>query len=273
MEQKIGLQLYSLRDYLHNVKDLANVLGEIKKIGYDGVELACIDDFPHDAVAEAVKNSGLQVPGWHIGWDLLQNDLPGVIQRMKDFGCVNAVIPIIMEQKYRSFDGARRAVEQVRGISAQLQKEGIQLHYHNHNHELCRYEGHQWLTYLLDETAPWELKPEFDVYWIQTGGGDPVAFLEKYGDRGSLLHLKDAVVESHRLTDAELAYRLRAGVGAEVRITELGAGNMNLRRILAAARKAGMEWYIVEQDDAYGKSALDAVRIDYENLTALLGIK
>ena len=44
---------------------------------------------------------------------------------------------------------------------------------------------------MLENTNPEYVSFELDVFWIQFGGGDPVALLKKYGDRWKLMHLKD----------------------------------------------------------------------------------
>lgn len=267
--ERVGLQLYSLRDYFHNTKELESTLKKVREMGYSGIELACLDSMPHAAACEVVKQSGLKVVGSHIGFERFLNELSTVIDELHDYECENAVIPIVIEKQYRSYEGAMKIVEKVHMIAAQLSSEGITLHYHNHNHEMCQYEGVTWLRTLLNNTQPSELKAEFDTYWIQVGGGDPVQYINDYTGRQTLVHLKDAIVESHRLSDDELGYRLRAGIGAELRITEVGNGNMNIGAILKAGDNAGADWFIVEQDEAFNKSAMDACRISFENIVRI----
>lgn len=271
ISDRVGLQLYSLRDYFHNAKDLALTLEKVKEMGYSGIELACLDSMPHSSALEAVKQSGLKVVGSHIGFGRFLNELPAVIDELHDYECENAVIPIVIEKQYRSYEGALKIAEKVHMIAAQLSAEGISLHYHNHNHEMCQYGGETWLRTLLNNTQPSELKAEFDTYWIQVGGGDPVQYIDDYAGRQTLVHLKDAIVESHRLSDDELGYRLRAGIGAELRITEVGNGNMNIGAILKAGVRAGADWFIVEQDEAFNKSAMEACRISLDNLVRIGG--
>jgi sugar phosphate isomerase/epimerase len=54
-------------------------------------------------------------------------------------------------------------------------------------------------------------------------------------------------------------------------MAEVGEGNLNWPRILDAAKKAGVEWYIVEQDICE-RDPFDSLKISLENLKAM-GIK
>jgi sugar phosphate isomerase/epimerase len=46
---------------------------------------------------------------------------------------------------------------------------------------------------------------------------------------------------------------------------EVGRGNLNWRRILAAAEKSGCQWFIVEQDTCPG-DPFDSLKISYDYL-------
>ena len=52
----------------------------------------------------------------------------------------------------------------------------------------------------------------------------------------------------------------------EQRMAEIGEGNMNWVAILAAADEAGVEWYLVEQDDCYERDPFESLAISNRNL-------
>lgn len=269
ISNKLGVQLYTLRDYFHTPRELASVLKKIDEIGYAAVELACVDNMFHEDVVKAVEESGLQVASSHIGWDRLKNETDTVIKELKDFNCDNVVIPIVIDKKYRSDEGVLEFIGEVKELSAALTAEGISLHYHNHNHEMCQYGDKPWLQRIYDGTTAEELGAELDIYWIQAGGGDPIQWVRRYKDRQKLIHLKDFVVKADRLDNQALGVRLQAGVGAEQQVTEVGNGNMNIAGVLEAADEAGVDWYIVEQDEAFELSALDCIRISFKNIVKI----
>ena len=131
-----------------------------------------------------------------------------------------------------------------------LAKEGMDFSYHNHSHEMARYGEKTWLAMLYEQAAPDVVKAEIDVYWIQAGGGDPALWVQRCAGREPLLHLKDMSVTPER----------------EQRFAEIGEGNLNWPAIMDAAREGGVEWYLVEQDDCYGRDPFESLAISYKNL-------
>jgi sugar phosphate isomerase/epimerase len=57
--------------------------------------------------------------------------------------------------------------------------------------------------------------------------------------------------------------------GDEKRFATVGTGVMKYDAILAAAKKQGVRWGIVEQDKTYDTPPLDAIRLSLENLKKL----
>lgn len=270
MEAKMGVQLYSLRDYIKSERALEKVIKGIADIGYDGVELAGIENISGKASQDIVGSSGLSVPAMHIPWIRFQQDIDEVIEELKGYQCENAVIPGVFSSEYRNAAGLVKFAKEVSDAARTLKKEGITLSYHNHNHELCRYGDASWLEQLYKKVSSELLYAELDIYWLQMGGASPVSWIEKYSGRQILLHLKDCVVTQDRLDDTALAFRLQAGVGAEQRVTEVGNGNMDIEGAVRAGREAGVNWYIVEQDEAFDRTPLEAVEVSYMNLKNIL---
>ena len=61
-EIKIGVQLFTLRDYIKNYEDTDNTLAYLKNdIGVDVVQISAIGDFPAEQHAELVKKYDLDV--------------------------------------------------------------------------------------------------------------------------------------------------------------------------------------------------------------------
>ena len=90
---------------------------------------------------------------------------------------------------------------------------------------------------------------ELDVYWAAVGGRDPVAEIRANPDRVRLLHMKDMAV------------------GVEPRDAPAGDGILPFPAIVDAARSAGAEWYVVEQDEP--ADALDDIGRAFRYLGAL----
>ena len=82
-----------------------------------------------------------------------------------------------------------------------------------------------------------------DTFWIQAGGGDPAAWIERLSGRVTCIHLKD------------YAYGRN--------FAPIGEGNLNWPRIFAAAEKAGTRYMLVEQDNCYGEDPFECLKRSY----------
>jgi sugar phosphate isomerase/epimerase len=80
-----------------------------------------------------------------------------------------------------------------------------------------------------------------DIFWVQFGGGDPVALLKKYGDRWKLMHLKDM--------RKGIKKDLSGGTSHENDVA-FGTGQMDLPGILKEAKKAGVKHYFIEDESS-----------------------
>jgi inosose dehydratase len=137
---------------------------------------------------------------------------------------------------------AQRAIEQVLAI-CRSRGLGVSFHHHVGSHV----ETPEEITRLLDTITDPELGLCLDTGHCAYGGGDPVAVVEKYGERITCLHLKD--VNPDRLREARerkmnFHDAVRHGVFAPV-----GQGSVNFARIIELLNARGFAgWAVVEQD-------------------------
>ena len=256
MKNVVGAQLYTVRDYCKDLKGVAETAKKVAKIGYKAVQLSGFGPADPKDVAKIMADNGLTVASTHTSWEQFLNDLDAVIAEHKLYNCVHPAIGGLPGE-YRGPDGVKRFVDELTPIAEKLAAEGMDFSYHNHNHELARYDfGGQtktWLAALYETASPAILKAELDTYWVQAGGADPIYWVKKCAGREPLLHLKDMAITPTR----------------EQRYAEVGEGNLNWEGILAAAQESGVEWYLVEQDLSYDRNPFDALAISYRNLVAM----
>jgi sugar phosphate isomerase/epimerase len=139
-------------------------------------------------------------------------------------------------------------------IARKFEGSGITIGYHNHSHELARLDGsRQTLLEVLIEKCSPKVWFEIDTYWIVAGGGDPIQWINKVKSRIPCVHLKDMAVKTDRT-------QLMA---------EIGEGNLYWPGIIKACRDAGVEWYIIEQDNCNGKDPFECVERSLKNLKAM----
>ena len=95
--------------------------------------------------------------------------------------------------------------------------------------------------YLVENTDPRYVTFELDVLWATDGGADPVALLNRYGDRIKMLHIKDGI----NVADP-----------ANATPVPMGQGEMDFAPILRAARRH-VDYHFYEQDPPFGDPTFD----------------
>ena len=252
MEHVLGAQLYTVRQFTKTIEDVATTLKKVADIGYKAIQISGFGPVDPKEVARIVEDNGLTVAATHVGWDRFQNDLDALIEEHLLWKCEHPAIGGLPAE-YRSLEGVTRFVDELGPIAEKLSSAGMDFSYHNHNHELVRYDGVTWLERLYGTASPDVLKAEIDVYWIQAGGADPAYWVAKCAGREPLLHLKDMIVTPER----------------EQRFAEIGEGNLNWEAILAAAQEGGVRWYLIEQDQCYDRDPFESLAISYRNLVEM----
>jgi sugar phosphate isomerase/epimerase len=92
----------------------------------------------------------------------------------------------------------------------------------------------------MAETKPEFVTYEMDVFWVVHGGQNPASLFEKYKGRFDLVHLKDMKKGT--------PINLLTG-GSDVKNdVAMGTGQIDYRRVLPAAEKAGVKWYFIEDE-------------------------
>ncbi len=248
----IGAQLFTLRDFTNTMEDVRNTLKKVAAIGYRAVQVSGFGPVDMEEVARICDGEGLAVVATHVGWDRFLQDLDALIEEHKTLGCEHPAIGGLPGE-YRSKDGVRRFIDELTPIAARLDEEGMDFSYHNHHHELIKYDGRTWLGMLYEQAPPEVLKAEIDTYWIQAGGGDPALWINRCAGREPLVHFKD----------------MGMGTDGEPRMTEVGEGNLNWDAIIQACCDGGVEQALVEQDHCYGRDPFEALAISFRNLKAM----
>ena len=153
-----------------------------------------------------------------------------------------------------------------------LKEDGIDLYYHNHHIEFMKLENGKYLLDVLRENAP-SMGFELDTHWIHRGGENPVEFIKKYAGSVRLLHLKDYKIANVEMPDMTKGFDMKAFANAffaqPVRFAELGAGSLPLKDCIEAGLAGGAEYFLIEQDDSYGRDPFDCLRDSRDHLIEL----
>lgn len=229
----IAVQLYSVRQIAE--KDLASVLAQVKKIGFQGVEFAGYYGHGAPEVKKMLSDNGLKVAGTHTALDLLQGDnFDKTVEYMKVIGNKNIIVPSL-PQKYRaSVDAWKQTAGMFNELSDKLQPHGMIIGYHNHTAEFEKIDGQTPLEVFYNAAKP-AVKVQLDVGHARRAGADPVQFLKKYAGRVVSIHIKEFSPDKPEVP--------------------LGEGVIDWKGVFTALEsKPGIEWYIVEEE---GKSCVE----------------
>ncbi|RPJ34364.1 MAG: sugar phosphate isomerase/epimerase [Verrucomicrobiaceae bacterium] len=230
--EQIAIQLYTLRDFTETPDDFVATIKRVREIGYHAVELAGTAGLPPAEAAKIVRDAGLQICSSHESPQMILENPQQVVDRLGEFGITHAVYPW---PDGIDFSNTKQVDELIAGLDsagAMLRRAGMTLCYHNHALEYFQRDGRTVLDDIFARTSPEHLQAELDIHWVQAGGGDPAEACRRLTGRLPLLHVKDYTVTAK----------------GERLFAEVGHGNMNIPEILAAAKAAGCQWFIVEQD-------------------------
>jgi sugar phosphate isomerase/epimerase len=250
---QVALQLYTLRDYLKTPTDIRHALKKVRAIGYESVQASGLGPIEDAELVEILRGEGLGLCATHEGSDLIRQEPEKVAAKLSRLGCKYTAYPYPAGVDWSKPGDVESLVADLDRAGAVLAKAGQVLTYHNHAVELTRFQGSTALDYIYAKSNPRNLQGEIDTYWIQNGGGDPVAWCAKLAGRLPLLHIKDYTVQPSGKPD----------------FAAIGSGNLNWPAIIAAAEKSGCEWFIVEQDATPG-SPFDAVKQSFDYIKANL---
>ncbi len=258
----VAAQLYTVRDFTQTATDFAVTIQKVREIGYRAVQVSAIGPIPHAEVKQIVDDAGVTICNTHIPYDRLWTEIDSVIEQHKLWGCQHVAIGSL-PTAYRAEGeaGYLRFAQEASTVGEKLHAAGLTFSYHNHSFEFIRFAhnggSRSALEIIYSESDPRYLQAEIDTYWVQHGGADPVAWILAMKDRMPVIHLKDMVVQL-----GENAWL------PEQQMAEVGEGNMNWPRILAACAEANVEWYAVEQDICW-RDPFESLQISYDNLKGM----
>ena len=247
MSLPVAVQIYSVRD--DAAKDLKGTLIAIKEMGYDGVEFAGLYGYTPSDIKAMCEEIGLVPISAHVPYVDLVADTEGVLAHYATIGCKFVVVPYLIEEDRPGTEGFPEVIKNVKVIGEVAKKLGMTLLYHNHDFEFIKLDGKYALDILYEEVSADLLQTELDMCWVNVGGENPSEYLLKYTGRSPVVHLKDFNGEKsddmYELIGIEKKAPARP---ANFEFRPVGCGKQDFPAILEAAKKAGAEWVVVEQD-------------------------
>jgi len=250
---QVAAQLYTLRDHLKTPADIARTLKKVAALGYQAVQVSGMGPIPETELNAIQKSEGLICCATHEDGNLIRKQPEKIVERLKKLNCRYTAYPYPAGVDWSKLEDIDLMIADLDRAGAVLRQAGQVLTYHNHAIEFIPVAGTTALDYIYAKSDPQNLLGEIDTYWIQFGGGDPVAWRRKLKGRLPLLHLKDYAFTTQNIPA----------------FAEIGRGNLNWPEIIAAAEASGCQWFIVEQDTCPG-DPFDSLKISFDYIAANL---
>ena len=230
---KKAIQLYSLRDHMKTGEDMLNILGEVKKLGFDGVEFAGYYGLTAPVLKARLDELGLKAVGTHIG---LENYVPEKIEETIEFHKILGCTEIgLGGAPTRTAKQLKNTCKILKSANERAAKDGMKVYFHNHSGEFKPLRNKVLPIDALKEVCYLEV----DTYWSFCAGIDNFKFLTENRDKIVHIHLKDGIKHHPKA---------------------LGEGDCDLATVIKAAKEIGLEWAILENDDPTPNGLADTAR-------------
>ena len=261
----IAVQIYSVRDDAS--ADLYATLKKIKEMGYDGVEFAGLYGNSPATIKSWCDELGLVPVSAHVPFVDMLKDPTGVLAQYAEIGCKYVAVPYLVPEHRPEHANFPYIVEFIHILCKAAKTLGMTMLYHNHDFEFLKIDGKYALDILYDTVPADLLQTELDTCWVNVGGEDPAGYIKKYTGRAPVVHLKDFAGEKsddmYELIGIEKKAPTRP---SNFEFRPVGKGNQDFPAILEAAKSAGAEWVVVEQDEpSMGLTRMESIKtsIDY----------
>ena len=243
--KNIGIQLYTVRKEM--LSDAIGTLKQLAKIGYKELESARSEKGNYyglqaKEMKKIASDLGMTLRSGHVHIDKeWQRTVDGAAESGQDY-----LICSSLPSQGQTIENYQRVADSFSKAAEDCKKVKIDFGYHNHEYEFESVNGQVLYDILLTKTEPKLVKMELDLGWMIMAGKDPIHYFNKYPGRFPLWHLKDMDKTKKQST-------------------EFGKGQIKFTEIFRNAKKSGMKYFFVEQEE-YTNSALESAKYDYDFL-------
>ena len=237
MSSRIGLQTFTIRRHLRSPGAIDGAFAEVAALGIHAVELAYVKLKPAyiDALEAAGERHGIDFCSSQITFAILDKERDWVVRFHEQLQCPRTAVSVLPFPASRgNRDKLLNFADKLEALGAWYRGRGIQLCFHHHDFEFRRYGDDLGLDLLLGSTSPEHVALELDTYWAHRGGRSPQDMINDLNGRVQVVHLRD--------------YRIRPRLFELLPTdTELGAGNLDLKRIIQTCQATNVPLLAIEQ--------------------------
>ena len=245
----IGVQMSTIAPAKMPHFDAYESMGKLADIGYHCVEISQVPMTAENVAGfrKAIDELGLNVSSCTASTSPMLPGMPGeflcnpddykkIVEDCRKLDCDMlriGMLPMTCMGNYqKAVDFAKEANE----YALKLKEDGIDLYYHNHHVEFVRYDG-EFLLDIIRANAP-ALGFELDSHGVD-------------------------------FTSKEGMMKFMSNFTNIVQFAEVGEGTLDMPAIIQAGLEGGGEYFLVEQDDCYGRDPFDSLKISHDNLVKM----
>jgi sugar phosphate isomerase/epimerase len=216
----------------------------VAAIGFRNIQLSGVPEalLSPAEIVQICRDNGISICATHEDSTKILENPKAIAERLEALQTRYTAYPFPKDIDFTCAESVARWLEQLENSAQILREHGKTLCYHNHNHEFIRLGESTLFEQIYSRTS---LAAELDTYWVQAGGASPLEWVQRLAGekRLPLLHMKD--------------YRIAPPT--EAQFAEIGAGNINFKPIVQAALEGGCEYFIIEQDQTYGRDPFESI--------------
>ena len=265
-KHNIALQLFSVRDEMK--KDPAGTLKQLAAMGYRQVEPAAylspdvyqnrkIYGYTSKELRKMMDDLGMAVPASHVvfrttDWKADANDVSeewkAVMEDANILGQKYIISPWFAFDKTK-LEECRKGFAVYNKVGEVCAKSGLRFGFHNHHQEFeQKFNGEYLYDIMLKELDLKYVCQQLDICNMSIADVDPMRWLKMFPKHFELLHVKDRDK-------------------AKPESTLLGDGALNMKGILAFARKnTAVKYWVIEQESYGDKTPMECVKINLNRL-------
>ena len=234
---RFGCQMWGVKEFWEKnpEKGFAEVFPKLRAMGYEGVQSMAFWKIDQDRLEAMLKANGLSLADMPVNFEHVEGtNVTTTVAFCRRFGVDFVYIPWF---KGKTADEWRAFCDRLDAAGRRLAPYGIRVGYHNHVHEFTEQLQGEYPANILKGDG--EVNLELDIGPVAESGNDAPSWIAALSGRVPGMHAKPYGASA-------------AGAPGDVQ---------DWPKVIAAARKAGVKWFVVEcekRKDTYDDVAASA---------------
>jgi sugar phosphate isomerase/epimerase len=244
--------MYTLRDFARSAEELQTTLARLSELGFRNLQYSVPSFMGAQELKTLLDTYGLRLDSLSYPASQIEKRLNEITERCGIFDTRYIIVDSIPQEMITP-EGFTRYAHELNRLGKLLSPHGIRIMYHFHSFEFVSYGGLHGVDIFLRETDPESVFIQPDTFWLASAGISPHDFISEHRSRIGYVHVKDYAIARH----------------GERQFAEVGQGNLDWKKIIAACESFGCEYYVIEQDEFYGRDPFCCAALSMANLRRL----